>query len=53
MIGNDATEDLAAAGLGMRVFLVTDCLINREEKDLSACPHGSFAELREWMEATL
>lgn len=45
MVGNDATEDLAAAKLGMRVFLVTDCLINRHNADLSGCPCGSFDDL--------
>lgn len=45
MVGNDMTEDLAAAGLGMGVFLIPDCLINREGKDLDAWPHGCFEEL--------
>ena len=34
MIGNGATEDLAAQRVGMRVFLLIDCLINREKRDL-------------------
>ncbi len=46
MVGNDATEDTAAQEAGMQVFLLTDCLINREQRDLSACPRGSFAQLR-------
>lgn len=45
MVGNDADEDLIAETLGMKVFLLTDCLINKHEKDLSACPQGSFDEL--------
>lgn len=45
MIGNDATEDLAAAKIGIPVFLVTDCLINKKETDLSAIPHGGFDDL--------
>ncbi|SMB89333.1 FMN phosphatase YigB, HAD superfamily [Desulfonispora thiosulfatigenes DSM 11270] len=30
MIGNDAQEDLAASELGMKTFLVKDCLIDRK-----------------------
>ena len=51
MVGNDATEDLAALEVGMRVFLLTDCLINREGKDLSPYPRGGFDELMDfWTE---
>lgn len=49
MIGNDATEDLAAAKLGMQVFLLTDCLINKENKDISGYPHGSFDALMDYI----
>ena len=50
MVGNDVTEDMEAAQqTGMRVFLLTDCLINRENKDLSAYPRGSFAQLMEML----
>ena len=49
MVGNDAEEDLAAAQLGMEVFLLTDCLINKKERDLSACPHGDFARLEAFL----
>lgn len=45
MVGNDVTEDGAARELGMEVFLITDCLINREGKDIGAYPHGSFEDL--------
>ena len=45
MVGNDMTEDGAAAELGMGVFFIPDCLINREGKDLDAWPHGSFQDL--------
>ena len=46
MVGNDVSEDMeAAAQAGMQMFLLTDCLINRENKDISAYPHGSFAQL--------
>lgn len=45
MVGNDAVEDTAAAKLGIPVFLLTDCLINKENIDISAYPHGGFDEL--------
>jgi len=50
MVGNDVTEDMEAAlAAGMRVFLITDCLINKENKDISAYPHGSFEDFRKYM----
>ena len=45
MVGNDAEEDMIAARTGMQVFLLTDCLINKKEKDISCYPHGGFDEL--------
>lgn len=49
MVGNDVTEDMVAKTVGMQVFLLTDCLINKEEKDLSVYPHGGFGELQEYI----
>ena len=49
MVGNDATEDTAAEQTGMQVFLLTDCLINKENKDLSQWPHGGFEELEKFI----
>lgn len=45
MVGNDVDEDMVAQTLGMQVFLLTDCLINRSGCDISQYPHGSFPEL--------
>ncbi len=45
MVGNDVGEDMIAEALGMQVFLLTDCLINRDGSDISRYPHGSFPEL--------
>ena len=45
MVGNDVTEDMIAESLGMKVFLLTDNLINRENADISRYPNGSFDEL--------
>lgn len=49
MVGNDMTEDTAAAGLGIHVFLITSCLINKEGKDINAWPHGSFEDLTRYV----
>lgn len=45
MVGNDVGEDMVAQTLGMQVFLLTDCLINRENADISCFSNGSFSEL--------
>ena len=45
MVGNDVEEDMVAQSLGMRVFLLTDCLINKYQKEINAFPNGSFPEL--------
>ena len=45
MVGNDVSEDMIAESLGMKVFLLTDCLINKENRDISRYPTGSFPEL--------
>ncbi|MBQ0059016.1 MAG: HAD family hydrolase [Lachnospiraceae bacterium] len=49
MVGNDVDEDMIAETLGMKVFLLTDCLINKHDKDISAYPHGNFADLQKWL----
>ena len=51
MVGNDVNEDMVAANLGMKVFLLTDCMINRNDKDISVYPHGSFEELTDFIES--
>ncbi len=45
MVGNDVDEDMIAQKLGIKVFLLTDCLINKSGADISLYPHGSFPEL--------
>lgn len=45
MVGNDVSEDMIAKQLGMKVFLLTDYMINKENKDISSYSHGSFDEL--------
>ncbi len=50
MVGNDAREDLAARKAGLDVFLLTPCLINRENADISLVPHGDFNALSAYLE---
>ena len=45
MVGNDVTEDMIAESLGMKVFLLTDCLLNKDGADISRYSRGSFEEL--------
>ena len=49
MIGNDVVEDLAATKIGITVFLLTDCIINKENRDISDVPHGGFGELKKFL----
>ena len=49
MAGNDVRDDMTAETVGMQVFLMTDCLINRENKDLSKYPKGSFSQLLDYI----
>ena len=35
MVGNDVGDDMVAGELGMKVFLLADCLINKTNKDIS------------------
>ena len=41
---------MIAAELGMKVFLLTDCLINKQNADITQYPHGGFDELRHYIE---
>lgn len=49
MVGNDVGDDMIAESIGMKVFLLTDCLINKTNKDINGYPHGSFDELMEYI----
>lgn len=49
MVGNDTRDDMVASELGMKVFLVTDCLINKENKDISAYPNGTLSDVLDFV----
>jgi len=50
MVGNDVGEDMIAGKLGMKTFLLTDCLINRVNEDIEKYQHGSFKDLERYIE---
>ncbi len=49
MVGNDVTEDMIAARLGLSVYLVTDCLINKSGEDIDRYPHGDRAAMGRYL----
>ena len=50
MVGNDVDEDMIPArAVGMEVFLLTDCLLNRSGADISSYPQGGFTELKDFL----
>lgn len=51
MVGNDVGEDMIAAEIGMKVFLLTDCLINKTENSVEDYPNGDFNSLIKFLEA--
>ena len=44
MIGSDVDEDLCSAKLGFDTYLITDTIVNRDNKDYSDYKNGSFEE---------
>jgi FMN phosphatase YigB (HAD superfamily) len=50
MVGNDVSEDMIAEKLGMKVFLLTDCIINKADEDINVLEHGGFFELLEFID---
>lgn len=50
MVGNDVGEDMIATEkLGMQVFLLTDDLINKTERNVSDFPNGNFDDLLKFL----
>ena len=51
MVGNDVDEDMVPTEkLGMKVFLLTDCLINKNGQDISSYPQGDFEALKKYLQ---
>ncbi|MBO4212385.1 MAG: HAD family hydrolase [Oscillospiraceae bacterium] len=49
MVGNDVGEDMIAEKLGMKVFLMTDCLINPSGEDIACYPNGNIDDLLRYL----
>ena len=50
MVGNDVDEDMCAVSLGLKGYLLTDCLLNRHERPLTGFLAGSFSEFYSYVE---
>lgn len=50
MVGNDVDDDMPAQKLGMKVFLLTDNLINKSGADISIFPNGNFEALNNYID---
>ena len=46
MIGNDVQEDGSAVGAGIPCYIITDCLLHREDSEIGL-DHGTFEEFVE------
>ena len=54
MVGNDVEEDMIPTEkLGMQGFLLTNCLINKKERDITKYPQGDFERLKVFLEEKL
>jgi len=51
MVGNNATEDMIVEELGTETFLVTGCLENEADVDITLFRHGTLAELEEYLDS--
>lgn len=53
MVGNDVSDDMVAEKLGIKTFLLTDNLINKESIDIAIYSHGGFIELYTFLKGLL
>lgn len=51
MVDNDVGEDMITQKIGMQVFLLTDCLVNKVVVNISRHSNGSFPELASFLNA--
>jgi len=49
MVGNDVHEDMCAFKIGMDVFLINECLINKYEEDISDYKVGDWNFFKEFV----
>lgn len=51
MIGNDVSEDMVAADVGMEFYLVDTCLLNSKNRDVNGVRRGSLGDLYGFLSA--
>ncbi|MBQ8326272.1 MAG: HAD family hydrolase [Lachnospiraceae bacterium] len=51
MVGNNTDDDMIAGTLGMKPFLMPECLINKSEKDISCFPQGNLNDLLKYIKS--
>ena len=51
MVGNNTDDDMVAGTLGMKTFLMPECLINKSEKDISCFPQGNLNDLLKYIKS--
>lgn len=49
MVGNDVQEDLIAGKLGLKTFLIKDCLLHRTEDEIAADYQGDYEGFYEFV----
>ena len=53
MVGNDVGDDMVAEKTGMKVFLLTDNLINRSDQGIEKYPQGGYRELMDFLKKVI
>lgn len=53
MVGNDVDEDMIAGKLGMKVFLITEYMLNKHDLDINLFPHGDWDDLLEYIKKNI
>ena len=51
MVGNDVEEDMCAGEFGMDTYLLTDCMLNEKNKDITTLQKGTFQEFYHYIQA--
>lgn len=51
MIGNNVNEDMIVEAIGIDTFLLTDCLINPDNKDISHYKKRTMDDLYEFIKS--
>ena len=51
MVGNDVDEDMCVVKLGIDVFLIKECLINRGRSDISDYKQGDWNTFKEFVQS--